>query len=61
MSPGANLTTWFCWLIMVLTGSMNVKGGLWIHPGVVFPFDQFVDHLPLLDSAFTRGSQSAPT
>ena len=39
MSPGGNLTTWFCWLIMVLTGSMNVKGGLWIHPGVVFPFD----------------------
>ena len=60
MSPGGNLTAWFAWLIMVLTGSMNTPGGLWIHPGVVFPFDKFVDQLPLLDSAFTRGSHVRP-
>lgn len=60
MSPGGNLTNWFAWLIMVLTGSMNVKGGLWIHPGVIFPFDRFVDHLPLLESAFTRSSHVRP-
>ena len=60
MSPGCNLTAWFCWLIMILTGSMNVKGGLWIHPGVIFPFDQFVDHLPLLETAFTPGSNVRP-
>lgn len=60
MSPGGNLTNWFAWLIMVLTGSMNVKGGLWIPPGVIFPMDRFVEHLPLLDSAFTRGSHVRP-
>jgi anaerobic selenocysteine-containing dehydrogenase len=60
MSPGANLTAWMCWLIMVLTGSMNVKGGMWIHPGSIFPFDRFIDHIPLLDSAFTRGSHVRP-
>ena len=60
MSPGGNLTTWMCWLIMILTGSMNVKGGLWIHPGVNFPFDRFIDHIPLLDSAFTPGSRVRP-
>jgi anaerobic selenocysteine-containing dehydrogenase len=60
MSPGCNLTVWFAWLIMILTGSMNTKGGLWMHPGFLFPFDQFVDHLPLLDSAFTPGSNVRP-
>jgi anaerobic selenocysteine-containing dehydrogenase len=60
MSPGCNLTVWMTWLIMVLTGSMNVKGGLWISPGVVFPFDQFVDHLPLMETPFTRGSHVRP-
>ena len=60
MSPGANLTVWFAWLIMILTGSMNVKGGLWFHPGSVFPFDQFLEHIPLLDSAFTPGPKTRP-
>jgi anaerobic selenocysteine-containing dehydrogenase len=60
MSPGANLTTWFAWLIGILTGSMNTPGGLWIHPGSIFPFDRFVDHLPLLDSAFTPGPNVRP-
>jgi len=60
MSPGGNLTVWFAWLIMILTGSMNVKGGMWMHPGSIFPFDRFVDHLPLLESAFTPGSHVRP-
>lgn len=60
MSPGCNLINWFCWLIMILTGSMNAKGGLWIPPGVIFPFDRFVDHLPILETAFTRSSHVRP-
>ncbi|MGE3692857.1 MAG: molybdopterin-dependent oxidoreductase [Novosphingobium sp.] len=60
MSPGGNLTVWMTFLIMILTGSMNAKGGLWIHPGAMFPFDQYVDQLPLLESAFTRGSHVRP-
>lgn len=39
---------------------MNVKGGLWIPPGVVFPFDKFVEHLPVMESAFTRSSHVRP-
>jgi len=27
MSAGCNMTQWFAWLIMILTGSMNRKGG----------------------------------
>jgi anaerobic selenocysteine-containing dehydrogenase len=60
MSPGGNLTVWFAWLILILTGSMNAKGGMWMHPGSIFPFDKFVDHLPLLESAFTPGSHVRP-
>jgi anaerobic selenocysteine-containing dehydrogenase len=60
MSPGCNLTVWFAWLIAILTGSMNVKGGLWIHPGSVFPMDRLIDHVPLLESAFTRSSHVRP-
>lgn len=60
MSPGGNLTVWFAWLILILTGSMNAKGGMWIHPGSIFPFDRFVEHLPLLESAFTPGSRVRP-
>lgn len=58
MSSGCNLTQWFAWLIMILTGSMNQKGGTWFHPGALFPFEKF--ELPLLDSAFTPGSNVRP-
>lgn len=60
MSPGGNLTVWFAWLLMVLTGSINVPGGLWLHPGALFPFDRMVDHLPLLDTPFTASSNVRP-
>lgn len=58
MSAGCNLTQWFAWLIMILTGAMNQKGGAWFHPGFLFPFDKF--ELPLLDSAFTASSNVRP-
>ncbi|MBU6266957.1 MAG: molybdopterin-dependent oxidoreductase [Sphingomonadales bacterium] len=60
MSPGGNLTVWFAWLLGVLTGSINVPGGVWLHPGALFPFDRFTDHLPLLDSPFTASSNVRP-
>ena len=58
MSSGCNLTQWFAWLIMILTGAMNQKGGAWFHPGFLFPFDKF--ELPLLKSAFTASSNVRP-
>jgi anaerobic selenocysteine-containing dehydrogenase len=43
---------------MILTGAMNTKGGAWFHPGCLFPFESF--DLPVLDSAFTPGSNVRP-
>lgn len=57
MSAGANLTQWFAWLIVVLTGSMNEKGGCWFHPGFLNPYDNW--ELPKLDT-FTPGSNVRP-
>ncbi len=58
MSAGCNLTQWFAWLLMILTGAMNRKGGAWFHPGFLFPFEKF--ELPLLQSAFTASSNVRP-
>jgi len=58
MSAGGNLTQWFSWLLMILTGAMNTKGGAWFHPGFLFAFENF--DLPLLDSPFTPGSNLRP-
>lgn len=57
MSAGANLTQWFAWLIMVLTGSMNEKGGAWFHPGFLQQYEDW--ELPVLDT-FTPGSNVRP-
>jgi anaerobic selenocysteine-containing dehydrogenase len=58
MSSGCNLTQWFAWVLMILTGSMNRKGGTWFHPGVLAAFEKF--QLPALENAFTPGSNTRP-
>ena len=58
MSVSANLTQWFAWVLMILTGTMNQKGGCWFHPGFITQFDSF--ELPLLDNPFTPGAPSMP-
>jgi anaerobic selenocysteine-containing dehydrogenase len=58
MSAGGNLTQWFAWLIMILTGSMNRPGGAWFHPGVLAQFERMKTR-PLA-SAFTPGSNVRP-
>ncbi len=58
MSRGCNMTQWLAWVIMILTGSMNEKGGTWCHPGSVIPFDSF--ELPIMESAFTQSSNVRP-
>jgi anaerobic selenocysteine-containing dehydrogenase len=57
MSAGANLTQWFAWLIMVLTGSMNEKGGAWFHPSFLRPYEDW--ELPDFP-ALTPGSNVRP-
>ncbi|HEX7853069.1 MAG TPA: molybdopterin dinucleotide binding domain-containing protein [Sphingobium sp.] len=58
MSKSANLTQWFAWAIMILTGRMNRAGGIWFHPGFIVQFDSF--ELPLIDNPFTPGPPTMP-
>jgi anaerobic selenocysteine-containing dehydrogenase len=58
MGAGCNMTQWFAWLIMILTGAMNQKGGAWFHPGFIIPFDSF--DLPILESAYTQSPNVRP-
>lgn len=58
MSEGANLTQWFAWLLNILTGRMNRKGGVWFHPGFIVQFDSF--QLPRMDNPFTPGAPTMP-
>jgi len=58
MTLSANLTQWFAWLLMILTGMMNRKGGAWFHPGFITQYDSF--ELPLLENPFTPGAPTMP-
>jgi anaerobic selenocysteine-containing dehydrogenase len=58
MSEGANVTQWFAWLLNILTGRMNRKGGVWFHPGFITQFDSF--ELPRMDDPFTPGAPTMP-
>lgn len=58
MSAGGNLTQWFAWLVMILTGSMNERGGAWFHPGFLRPYENW--ELPILDTVFTPGPNVRP-
>jgi anaerobic selenocysteine-containing dehydrogenase len=58
MASTANLTQWFAWVLMILTGMMNRKGGMWFHPGFITQFDSF--QLPIMDNPFTPGAPTMP-
>ncbi|MBW8754745.1 MAG: molybdopterin-dependent oxidoreductase [Sphingomonadales bacterium] len=58
MSKSANVTQWLAWVLMILTGRMNRKGGTWFHPGFITQFDSF--ELPVLDNPFTPGPPTMP-
>jgi anaerobic selenocysteine-containing dehydrogenase len=58
MSKSANVTQWLAWVLMILTGRMNRKGGTWFHPGFINRFDSF--ELPVLDNPFTPGPPTMP-
>ncbi|TGD76127.1 molybdopterin oxidoreductase [Mangrovimicrobium sediminis] len=57
MSTGCNLTQWFAWLLMVLTGAMNNRGGTWFHPSFLHPYENF--ELPEMDP-WTPGAKTRP-
>ena len=58
MSAGCNLTQWFAWVLMVLTGAMNRRGGAWFHPGFINRFEAF--ELPAWDDPWTPGPTTRP-
>jgi anaerobic selenocysteine-containing dehydrogenase len=41
MSASANVTQWFSWALLILTGSMNRPGGMWFHPGYGYQLELF--------------------
>jgi anaerobic selenocysteine-containing dehydrogenase len=58
MASSANLTQWLSWVLMILTGMMNRKGGVWFHPGFIIQYDSF--QLPILDNPFSPGAPTMP-
>ena len=58
MASTANVTQWLSWVLMILTGRMNRKGGAWFHPGFITQYDSFT--LPVLDDPFTPGPPTMP-
>lgn len=58
MSPGMNMTQWLAWVLMILTGKMNRKGGVWFHPGFVRPLENAP--LPIVMSPFSAGPPTRP-
>ena len=59
MSSGCNLTQWFAWMILVLTGSMNTKGGCWFHPGFLNPYEKMPE-IPVADYPFSASPTTRP-
>ncbi len=57
MSASCNLSQWFAWLLMILTGAMNRPGGTWFHPGFLAPFENL--ELPVVDP-WTPGPPTRP-
>jgi anaerobic selenocysteine-containing dehydrogenase len=58
MSTSANITQWLAWVLMILTGMMNRKGGAWFHPGFIIQYDSF--QLPIIDNPFSPGAPTMP-
>lgn len=58
MSSSANITQWLAWVLMILTGMMNRKGGVWFHPGFINQYDSF--ELPIMDNPFSPGAPTMP-
>ncbi|TCM20490.1 anaerobic selenocysteine-containing dehydrogenase [Novosphingobium sp. PhB165] len=58
MADSANVTQWLAWVLMILTGRMNRKGGAWFHPGFITCYDSF--ELPVMEHPFTPGAPTMP-
>lgn len=58
MAASANITQWFAWALMIVTGAMNREGGAWFHPGFINRFETF--ELPVIDQPLHPAAPSHP-
>jgi anaerobic selenocysteine-containing dehydrogenase len=60
MAASANVTQWLAWALLIVTGSMNRRGGVWFHPG--FGYQLEAAELPVSppDGSFGPGPASRP-
>jgi anaerobic selenocysteine-containing dehydrogenase len=58
MTATANVTQWLAFVLTILTGKMNRRGGVWFHPGFIVQYDSF--EIPLMDNPFTPGPPTMP-
>lgn len=58
MASTANVTQWLAWVLTILTGKMNRKGGVWFHPGFLTRWDSFP--LPIMENPYSPGPPTMP-
>ena len=58
MSITANVTEYLLWVLLVLTHSLDAKGGMWFNPGVFFQMEQ--RQIPISDGTPLAGPPSWP-
>jgi anaerobic selenocysteine-containing dehydrogenase len=58
MAASANVTQWLAWVLMIITDSMNRRGGVWFHPGFINPLD--AAPLPVVTEILGPGPRSRP-
>jgi anaerobic selenocysteine-containing dehydrogenase len=58
--PHALLAEWLRWVVLILTGSIDREGGMWVHAGWWNPFEQRSSWVPMPESARPAGPRSRP-
>ena len=59
MTAAANLTEWLVWVLHIVTGSYDVPGGMWFHPGFLRQVHLDIKHNTVLPAA-SPGPRSRP-
>jgi anaerobic selenocysteine-containing dehydrogenase len=55
-----NVTQWLAWVLMILKGSMNRRGGIWFHPGFAYQLEGFELPISPPQGTFGPGARSRP-
>lgn len=60
MAPGANVAAWLAWVVPIITGAMNRRGGMWFHPGFANQLESYDLPVAPPDALFGPGPPSRP-